>query len=81
MKASKRIRLRRGQKAIRLPPPATCTFKELREGQIFFLTPEGTTRMMWLKVCSWGAQYTDWDNDSSYPDQQFPPDYPVYTKP
>lgn len=73
--------MRRGLKSRKVIQPDRTTFDQVRIGQAFYLTPENTVRLMWLKVCAWGAQYHNWDNDSSQPDQYFPPDYPVFTRP
>lgn len=73
-----RLRIRRQQKAERIIPLGTVPFSEVAINQRFFLTPKDTVRVLWIKVCKWGGQYQNWSNDSSYPDQSFPQDYPVF---
>lgn len=74
----RRISIRRVQKVVRVVPRGAVEFKDVPLGSSFYLTEKGTVRVLWIKVCKWGAQYQDWSNDSSYPDQSFPQDYPVF---
>ncbi len=60
------------------PPGTQLRFCDVPRGAAFFLTPPNTHRLMFIKTHERGAQVNDPSNDSSAPDQEFPPDYPVF---
>lgn len=61
------------------PWPSRARFYSLRINQLFYLTPEGTTRVLWHKVSDTTATILmpcEYEGDRLY--QFFPGDYPVY---
>lgn len=56
-------------------------FSAVKVNDYFFLTPPGTTRIAFVKVCAWGARVEDSSDDCSWPSQGFLPDTPVYPMP
>ena len=74
----KRLKLRRGAKAVVVAPEGTVAFSDVPVGRPFYLTKTGTLRVGWIKTHKWAAQYDNWSNDSTYPDQEFPPEYRVF---